>query len=360
MRWWSRRRPEGFNLAFLDIMACGLGAIILIFMLVKYQSENPNTEVNALRADLASIQDEVKTLESNSSTLVAQTEELKQKLQQRMQRAEQQDEETGATVQALIQLTKEIAGMEQKLAQQKQRAELAQETSPSNKQKSNEQHLLGLRVAGKRILILLDNSASMADERLLDIVKIKVADTAAKKSAPKWRRAIAVAQWIIDRIPENSRYMVINYNDQADFLLDKKWLSGSDASARSTVFQALENLYPHNATNLHSALELIKTSAVHPTDLYIITDSLPTKGLGNLSVLQRFKSCGVVTSKTTTVSGKCRIALFYSAVQSFSSVSATVNTVLMPIEGDPDAPYAYWLWAATTTGMMVSPAGSWP
>ena len=154
--------------------------------------------------------------------------------------------------------------------------------------------------------------------------------------------------------------MVINYNDQADFLLDKKWLSGSDASARSTVFQALENLYPHNATNLHSALELIKTSAVHPTDLYVITDSLPTKGLGNLSALQRFKSCGVVTSKTTTVSGKCRIALFYSAVQSFSSVSATVNTVLLPIEGDPDAPYAYWLWAATTTGMMVSPAGSWP
>ena len=181
MRWWSRRKPEGFNLAFLDIMACGLGAIILIFMLVKYQSENPNTEVNALRADLASIQDEIKTLESNSSTLAAQTEELKQKLQQQMQRAEQQDEETGATVQALIQLTKEIAGMEQKLAQQKQRAELAQETSPSNKQKSNEQHLLGLRVTGKRILILLDNSASMADERLLDIVKIKVVEYGGKK-----------------------------------------------------------------------------------------------------------------------------------------------------------------------------------
>ncbi len=360
MRWWSQRRPEGFNLAFLDVMACGLGAIILIFMLVKYQSENPDTEVNALRADLASSQDEIKTIELNSSTLVARIETLKQKLQQQIQRVAGRDEETSATVQALIQLSKEIAGMEQKLAQQKQRAELAQETSPSNKQKSNEQHLLGLRVSGKRILILLDNSASMADERLVDIIKIKASNTAAKKSAPKWRRAVAVAHWIIDRVPENSRYMVINYNDRADFLLDKKWVSGSDASARSTVFHALEKLYPQAATNLYSALELIKTSAVSPTDIYVITDSLPTKGLGKLSTLQRLKECGVLTSKTTTVSGECRMALFYSAIRYFSSISATVNTVLLPIEGDPDAPYAYWLWAASTTGTMVSPAGSWP
>ncbi|RLA22020.1 MAG: VWA domain-containing protein, partial [Gammaproteobacteria bacterium] len=34
-----RRKTEGFNLAFLDIMSCGLGAIILVFMLVKYNAE---------------------------------------------------------------------------------------------------------------------------------------------------------------------------------------------------------------------------------------------------------------------------------------------------------------------------------
>lgn len=354
---WLQRKPENFNLAFLDIMACGLGAIILIFMLVKYQTENPDIAVNAMRADLSIIQDEVKTIQSNNSKLAAKITALKQKLQAQIKDPAQQDKENSATVQALIELAKEIASMEKTL-DEKQRTKLAQ-TAPKDKQKLNEEHLLGLRVTGKRILILLDNSASMADERLVDIIKIKISNTAAKKSAPKWQRAVSVAQWIIDRIPEDSMYMVVNYNDKADFLVDNKWLASSDANARSTVLEALGKLYPQTATNLHSALALIKTSAIRPTDIYVITDSLPTKGLSNLSTLQRFKDCGVATNKTT-ISGKCRNALFYSAIKSFSSVSAIVNTVLLPIEGDPDAPYAYWLWAASTTGTMVSPSGSWP
>ena len=36
----KRRASEGFNLAFLDIMACGLGAIVLVFMLVKKNIDN--------------------------------------------------------------------------------------------------------------------------------------------------------------------------------------------------------------------------------------------------------------------------------------------------------------------------------
>ena len=359
MRWSSQRRPAGFNLAFLDIMACGLGAIILIFMLVKYNSEEPSTESNALVNELAGIRKEIQTTSANNDALAAQIEKLKQQLQQQIKRSARSDEEAGATVEELIKLTKEIAALEQKLAQQKQQTEAPeQKETESVKDKTQEDHLIGLRVTGPRILILLDNSASMADERLLDIVKIKIADTAAKKAAPKWRRAIAVAHWILERVPEDSKYMVMHYNATADFLPDNKWRSGSDQNARAAVSAALEKLYPREATNLHSALTLIKTSSIRPTDIYVITDSLPTKGQGSLSALQRFKECGITGN--TNVSGKCRLALFYAAIQSFSKSSATVNTVLLPIEGDPDAAYAYWLWAATTTGMMISPAGSWP
>lgn len=362
MRWSSQRRPAGFNLAFLDIMACGLGAIILVFMLVKYHSEEPSTESNALENELADILREIQATKSSNDALAAQLEKLKQQLQRRIKRSVRSDEEAGAAVEELIRLTKEIAGLEQKLARQKQQAEAPEPgETESVKDKTREEHLIGLRVTGRRILILLDNSASMADERLLDIVKIKASDTAAKKAAPKWRRAIAVAHWIMDRVPEDSEYMVIRYNAKADFLPDKQWRSGGDGSARAAVSQALEKLYPQEATNLHSALELIKTSSIRPTDIYVITDSLPTKGPGSLSALRRIKECGVgVGAGKTTVSGKCRLALFYAAVQSFSRSSARVNTVLLPIEGDPDAAYAYWLWAATTTGMMISPAGSWP
>ena len=357
MRWRSQRRPAGFNLAFLDIMACGLGAIILIFMLVKYHTEEPDTETRALETELADIQADIAAIRSNNSALAARIAQLKQQLAERIKRTSRAGEQAGAAVGELIQLTKEIAALEQTLARQKQQAETAKPVeTESAKDKTHEEHLIGLRVEGARILILLDNSASMADERLVDIVKIKAADTSAKKAAPKWRRTIAVADWIMDRVPEDSEYMIIRYNTKADFLPDKQWRSGGDADARSAVTRALEQLYPREATNLHAALDLIKTSGIRPTDIYVITDSLPTKG--PLFTLGRLKACSL--RGQTTVSGQCRLALFYATVKSFSQNSARVNTVLLPIEGDPDAASAYWLWAAATTGTMISPAPSWP
>ena len=359
MRWSSQRRPAGFNLAFLDIMACGLGAIILIFMLVKYNSEEPSTESNALVNELAGIRKEIQTTSANNDALAAQIEKLKQQLQQQIKRSARSDEEAGATVEELIKLTKEIAGLEQKLAQQKQQTEAPeQKETESVKDKTQEDHLIGLRVTGPRILILLDNSASMADENRVDSFMISISNTAAKKAAPKWRRAITVAHWILDRVPEDSEYMVMHYNATADFLPDNKWRSGGDQNARAAVSQALEKLYPQAATNLHSALALIKTSSVRPTDIYVVTDGLPTKG--PLSTLKRVRACGSDLGQTDNVSRECRLALFNTAIKSFSSNTATVNTVLLPVQEDSDAASAYWLWSATTAGMMISPAGSWP
>ena len=199
----------------------------------------------------------------------------------------------------------------------------------------------------------------MADERLVDIIKIKASNTAAKIAAPKWQRAIAATEWILDRVPDSSQYMIIEYNAEANFLPDKNWRRGNDKNARATVDDALKKIYPRAATNLHAALTKVKTIAIAPTDIYVITDSLPTKGLGSLSAVTRIKECGLGGGKAN-VSGQCRRALFYAAIQSFARHPARVNAILLPIEGDPDAAYSYWLWAATTTGMLVSPSGNWP
>lgn len=345
---WLKRRTEGFNLAFLDVMSCGLGAVILIFMLVKYQSEEPDTASNALQAELADRQNKNDAIESHNNAQSAHIEKQKQKLQQQLKSVTQKDEQTSTTASEIIKLAKEIARLEQKKIQLKQK-NTAVSVGKTREQRTHDDHLLGLRVTGERILILLDNSASMTDERLADIIKIKVANTTAKKGAPKWQRAIAIVQWIIDRVPDKSAYMIINYNAKAEFLPARKWIPGNDRAASANAFQALEKLYPQAATNLHAALALVKTSAIAPTDIYVITDGLPTKGA---------KKCSFFASKTT-VSGKCRLQLFESAVRSFSG-SARVNTVLLPIEGDPDAAFAYWQWAIATGGLMISPAESWP
>ena len=361
MRWQARRKTEGFNLAFLDIMSCGLGAAILIFMLVKHQPESGEVESSAaLQAELDGVRNAAAAIAANNAQRSVQLEQLKQTLRRRINSLAQSSKDADSMQKELERLQQVIAELQQKKAEQKRQAavEQAEPAAP----KPQQDHLIGLRMEGERIIILLDNSASMAAERLLDIVKIKVSDATAKKAAPKWRRTMAIVEWMIERVPENSRYMVINYNATAGFLPANRWLKGGDAGARSTLTQSLAQLYPQAATDLYSALELITSSAIDPTDIYVVTDSLPTEGLQHLSTLQRVKGCGKLTKRASTVSGKCRLALFYATIKAFSNrlSAASINVVLLPIEGDPDAAAAYWNWAAGSNGVMVSPAGSWP
>ena len=49
-------------------------------------------------------------------------------------------------------------------------------------QGGEEDYLLGLKVEGRRIAILIDRSASMTDERLIDIIRRKVRTDAEKRA----------------------------------------------------------------------------------------------------------------------------------------------------------------------------------
>jgi len=352
----ARRRPEGFNLSFLDIMACGLGAIILIFMLVKYHAETPGVDSRLLESQLAKLREGIAADAIANRALQAQLESLRGELQQAAQRANAAGEESKAAAAELIALTREVGRLEDALAKRKaQAAEAAARASEVTQDKFEQDHLIGLRVEGKRILVLLDNSASMADEFLVDIIKAKAAGATAQQAAPKWRRALQIARWVIERAPASSEYVVVRYNDSASFVLDSTWRDGDDDEARDAMLQAMQELHPHNATNLHAALQFVKRSRINPTDIYVITDSLPTEGRDALSARKR-----IACRKSNTVSGECRLELFHAAIDKFADRRARVNTVLLPIEGDPDAAYAYWLWSASTTGMLVSPANSWP
>ena len=334
-----RRATAGFNLAFLDIMACGLGAITLIFMLVKYHAE-PTREDTDFEAELAQLRAQVDALQTDNDATAARIEILKQELKTRTDRRIAAEQDAAQAADELIKISREITALERQL----------KDADKTAAKKPEQDHLIGLAVSGARILILLDNSASMADERLVDIVKIKAGDVHGKKTAPKWLRALSVVDWILARVPPDSEYMIVHYNARADFLPDNTWRKGDDIEARKAVAAALAELYPQRATNLDAALDLAED--INPSDIYLITDSLPTRGG---STIKHVAKCGI----GNTVSGMCRAALFEAAVNSFST-AARVNTILLPVEGDPRAAHAYWLWSATTGGIMISPTGNWP
>jgi hypothetical protein len=64
--------------------------------------------------------------------------------------------------------------------------------------------------------------------------------------------------------------------------------------------------------------------------------------------------------KSATISGECRLKLFRQSIRDSSLRGVTVNVILLPIEGDPDAANEYWAWAAQSGGLVISPAANWP
>jgi uncharacterized protein HemX len=70
----QRRDTDGFNLAFLDVMACGLGAVILIFMLIKFNAQTPEPveEAQRLKAELAQLLSEQEQTQSSLASTNAQ------------------------------------------------------------------------------------------------------------------------------------------------------------------------------------------------------------------------------------------------------------------------------------------------
>lgn len=78
----KRRKSEGFNLAFLDIMSCGLGAVVLVFMLVKHNVGNVPVETDLLTAD-------VKRLELQQQELHQTSEQLQSISQPEVERVAQ-------------------------------------------------------------------------------------------------------------------------------------------------------------------------------------------------------------------------------------------------------------------------------
>src|SRR3546814_4590621 len=49
------------------------------------------------------------------------------------------------------------------------------------------QYLAGMQVKGKRVLILMDTSASMLDETVVGVIRRRNMDIATQRASPKWR-----------------------------------------------------------------------------------------------------------------------------------------------------------------------------
>jgi hypothetical protein len=210
------------------------------------------------------------------------------------------------------------------------------------------QYLTGLKMGGKRILILVDASASMLDETLINIIRRRNMGDAQKRTAPKWRRALATADWLVSNLPPTAQFQLYTFNTRAAAATaasNGKWLAAGSRQDVEGAVNALHQTIPGDGTSLYNAFAAAGSLAPKPDNILLITDGLPTQG--------QKKPTG------TTVSGEERLKYFERARRELPS-GVPVNTILLPMEGDAYAAAAYWRLALDTRGSFITPARDWP
>src|SRR5690606_3519012 len=201
---------------------------------------------------------------------------------------------------------------------------------------------------GNRIMILLDGSASMLDDTLVNIIRTRNMSDDAKRNAPKWQRALKIVDWISSQLPLNSQYQVMVFNENTRTVLpgtEDRWLEVADQDELNEVVRVLREQVPGGGSNLEPALRAISEMSPRPDNVYLITDGLPTQGGRR--------------SSGSTISAQDRLRLFSDALQVVPR-NMPINTILLPMEGDPAASAAYWQLALTSGGSFITPARDWP
>lgn len=336
-------------------MSCGLGAIILVLMLVKHDVQHVSDESERLTADLE---------------LLQQTEE---DLSARVVGALRAKAATSGQVEALesevARVQREIAQKRAEITAQRSEEESLKDTIETievrdntdivqSQQRGEENYIIGLKVEGKRIGILVDSSASMTEEKLIDIIRTKNMSPDARVQAPKWQRTRRTLQWLVARLPRDTSVRVVAFSETAKNLGNAGGVSGGDAGGLGQIVSDMDKIVPGGATNLAAGLSAI--AAHNPTDLYLITDGLPTAGNSGYRSLNPFSGCSALWGGSTSISGECRARLFRHTVNNAGLDKVRTNVILLPLEGDPEAAAFFWRWTAATNGLLISPAPSWP
>jgi hypothetical protein len=362
----NRRSTSQFNLSFLDVMCCGFGAVVLLVMLLNGNMIAARKEIVAdRRSEVVRLEREVKVGREhlvslqNSMTQTEQelvrTEGLSAQVIASIAQTKDELATLSGTSQALRQhvnaLQADLLSMEDETRRigAEQQAELARGAQVREfKGQGDRQYLTGLRLGGKRTLLLVDASASMLEETIVNIIIRRNLDDRTKLASPKWQRTIKTVDWLTANLPADSSLQIYAFNTRAIPLvanLQGGWVASTDSKNVNRLITALRQTVPQGGTSLYNAFAAAMQLKPRPDNILLLTDGLPTQGK--------------TISSRNTVSGDERLKLFLQA-QGVLPKGVPVNTILFPMEGDPMAAVSFWQLAIDTGGSFLTPTRDWP
>ncbi|HEX5787150.1 MAG TPA: hypothetical protein VFY03_03140 [Woeseiaceae bacterium] len=364
----KRRESEIFSMSFLDCICCGFGAVILIFMIINAQvretteddpddlmAETRKLEIEVLegRKDMVLARNTIEDLETERveaqgeiARILALIEELRAELAK-------YDESTLANIERVEKLQSDIESLE---AEVERLLALAaeQESQGENIRAFNQegdgdrQYLTGLKLGGERTLILVDRSASMLDDTIVNVIRRRNLPDAEKLRSVKWRQVVATVDWLTAQIRPESQFQIYMFNNVAEPVLEGSagtWLKAEDGAQLTEAVRVLRGTLPSEGTNMLAAFAVARELEPQPDNIILLADGLPTMD--------------EPTATRPTISAQQRFQLFREAARELPG-NVPVNVLLYPLEGDYDAPILYWALAYDTGGSMISVSRDWP
>ncbi len=361
----KRRSVNVFSLSFLDIITCGLGAIILLFVLVNAKSAAQRDSITSdFRAEVDRMEQEVlegkkdlilarNAIEQTEANLV-RTEGLSRRIieilePKKIELSDRQDD-TLATKTHVNKLKADLKSLDEELKRLRAGAKTQDDMGTRLRKfpgHGDRQYLTDLKMGGRRIFILVDASASMLDETIVGIIRRRNLSSKEKLKSAKWQQAVATVNWLTTQLPQTSQFQIYAFNETAAPLLKGTrgtWLAAGNVDQLNQAADNIRSVVPQKGTSLLNAITAMRAMKPAPDNIFLLTDGLPTMG----------------SSKPwrKRVTSKKRLSLFNEAIRKFPR--APVNVILYPMEGDPLAADAFWRLAKDTRGSFLSPSKDWP
>ena len=187
-----KRRNIAFSLSFLDIMACGFGAVTLLFLILRHNAVEIITPDSQLAAEVDLLQMDIRQAEEEKTQLLNSLEKIQLELVEAQGLSErvisdlqEQENSIQSDPNDLDKLRQQVEQLEEETAQM-------EEVEFGDKVREfigdgNRQYLTGLKLGGERVLILVDGSASMLADTVVNAVRRRNMPEEQKKQSQKWQ-----------------------------------------------------------------------------------------------------------------------------------------------------------------------------
>ena len=260
------RATESFSVSFLDVAACGFGAMIILLIVTKssapvvieFSEVEPQGSINELQEQLFAIRRETTILNRD---LNAKQEQLSA-MKDRIARLRRDLNDVQAQYQTSRQLSDDTTDEIGRLAIARQSLTEEMERLLANSSAPDNNAIGGIPVDSEYIIFIIDTSGSMYNN-------------------PSWNKMLGVIEDTLNVYPEVKGIQVMN--DMGDYMFDSyrgQWIPDT-AGRRQQIISTLRTWHPYsNSSPVEGVTRAINTfySVDKKISIYVLGDDFQPGG----------------------------------------------------------------------------------